>query len=52
MNRVNASVTGTAMPTTSDSRHPMASAIRATTDRVAISRCWISSFDLCAAVSP
>ena len=45
MNRVRASVTGTAMPTTRPLRQPMASAISATTESVASSRCWTSSLD-------
>jgi hypothetical protein len=52
MNRVSARVTGTAIPTTTPLRQPMASEMRATTDRVAISRCSISSFDFSRAVRP
>jgi hypothetical protein len=49
---VRASVTGTATPTTTAERHPMASAMSATTDSVARRRCSMSSFDFSCAVSP
>jgi hypothetical protein len=52
MKRVRATVTGTAMPTTTPLRQPMARETRATTDSVAISRCSTSSLLFSRAVSP
>ncbi len=52
MSRVRARVTGTATATTTAERQPMARRMRATTERVAMSRCSMSSFDFSPALSP